>query len=253
MENKKDKSLALGGGSAWGFAHIGLLKSFDENKIELNEIAGCSMGAIITGLYAALDFDACKLWDLFHNMSKSDFIKLFDPSFKTRPLFKGEKLKKFLESFFKRRKIGDFEKDIKIIASTKEHKHRLVVFDKNTLLIDAVMASCSLPPMFPDYNGLVDGGFNTIVPVNVLKKQNYKIASNVYCDVDYSKLSDWYKKNYYFSVLKQYQKTRKECEKADIVIEYNMKPILIMDFFKYQKIIEIGYKKINSILIQKNF
>jgi NTE family protein len=242
MEKSKNISLALGGGSAWGFAHIGLLKIMEQKKIVPDEISACSMGAIILGLYASLDFDGNRLWDLFYNMTKLDLIKLFDPSFKHRPLFKGTKLKKFLQSFFRDRKIGDFEKEIKIIAATKEHNHKLITFGNNTKLIDAVLASSALPVFFPDHNGLIDGGFNTIVPVNILKNENFKIASNAYSDINYNKLPTWYKKKYYYTILRQLQRTRQECQKADLVIDYNMESIIIINFLKFKKIMEIGHK-----------
>ncbi|GMU95016.1 MAG: hypothetical protein AMXMBFR50_05330 [Ignavibacterium album] len=44
--------LALGGGGARGLAHIGVLKVLEQNKIEVHSITGCSMGAVIGGLYS---------------------------------------------------------------------------------------------------------------------------------------------------------------------------------------------------------
>ena len=44
--------LALGGGGARGFAHIGVLKVLDEENIKIHSITGCSMGALVGGLYA---------------------------------------------------------------------------------------------------------------------------------------------------------------------------------------------------------
>ena len=53
MARIKKMGLALGGGSARGFAHIGVLRVLIENKIPIHSIAGCSMGSLIGGIYAS--------------------------------------------------------------------------------------------------------------------------------------------------------------------------------------------------------
>ena len=53
MANGKKMALALGGGSARGFAHIGVLNVLIKNKVPIHSIAGCSMGSLIGGIFAS--------------------------------------------------------------------------------------------------------------------------------------------------------------------------------------------------------
>ena len=53
LDNRPKIGLALGGGSARGFAHLGVLQALEEKQIPIDYIAGCSMGAIIGSIYCA--------------------------------------------------------------------------------------------------------------------------------------------------------------------------------------------------------
>lgn len=251
MNNKikipQNISLALGGGTAYGLAHAGLLKNLYENKINIKEMSACSMGAIIAGIYAGIDCNGERLWDILYNMSFWKTIFMFDLSFKKRPLFKGKRLYSFLHSFIGDKKIGDCDFEFKIIACTPE-EHTLVLFSENTKIIDAVMSSCALPSLLPSYNGLIDGGYNTIVPVNVLSKQNYIIASNVYYIPEFLKCSRNYREKYLFSIIKQFERTREECLEADITLEYNFNNGSIMDFMRIKEYMNEGYTHSKKIL-----
>jgi len=68
--------LALGGGGARGLAHIGVLKVLDEEKIKIHSITGCSMGALIGGLYAYFG-DAKQVEDfIFKAIKHPKFVEL---------------------------------------------------------------------------------------------------------------------------------------------------------------------------------
>jgi len=69
--------LALGGGGARGFAHIGALRVFEQNKIPLYQITGCSIGAIIGGLYAYYQ-DAEKVESLIREFINQQVFKDLD-------------------------------------------------------------------------------------------------------------------------------------------------------------------------------
>ena len=239
MKSENKLSLALGGGSAFGFAHAGLLKTLSEKNIKISELSACSMGAIIAGLMAKFD-SGDKVFDFVINISKKDIFNFLNFRFDNYSLFSEKKVRKFFSDCIGDMKIGEASFELKIIASDCDKN--LVIFDKNVKIVDAIMASAALPGLLPAQNGLYDGGFNTIVPVNVLTQNNFKIASNVYYIP--SKKAWWLN----FSILKQFIRTRKESSAADFVFEYNFQNGGMLNFFNIKKYAENGYEQSKRIL-----
>src|SRR5918911_113682 len=83
-------SLALGGGCARGWAHIGVLRALDEAGIEVSMIAGTSIGALVGGCYLAGKLDA--LEDFARSLTKRRIFGLLDINFGGNGLFGGMRL-----------------------------------------------------------------------------------------------------------------------------------------------------------------
>ena len=83
-------ALALGGGGARGYAHIGVLRELESRGYEIVAVAGTSMGAVIGGLYCAGKLDPYTEW--VTGLSQRDVIRLLDPSIKAPGLIKAEKV-----------------------------------------------------------------------------------------------------------------------------------------------------------------
>ncbi len=79
-KNKTSVSLVLGSGSARGLAHIGVIHWLEENNFKIESISGCSMGALIGGVYAAGKLDEFEQW--VRAIKKVDVLTLLDLSWK---------------------------------------------------------------------------------------------------------------------------------------------------------------------------
>jgi len=177
LENRR-VGIALGSGGAKGISHIGVLEVLEKNKIKIDEISGCSIGAIVGGIYAAgvsiekmkeiaFSIDIKKMWKLF------DFTK---PT--SGGIVKGNLVEQFLDEILPVKKFEDLKIPFRCVATDiKEGKE--VIFEKGDL-IPAIRASISIPGLFVpyEYQGrlLVDGGVVNPVPVSLLKETNYNIA-----------------------------------------------------------------------------
>jgi NTE family protein len=236
--------LVLGGGTAYGFAHAGLLKALYEKNIAIDAISGCSMGAIVGAFYYLFDKNGEKVFNFINSLTLLDFVKLIDIN-NFNYYLKGKKIKHFFYSYFKKLKIGDF-KNFFVIAKKLDTGEK-IIFDKNVYIVDAIMASCALSPLLPPYKGFIDGGYSEIVPVSVFKGiEDIILASNVYY-VPVRNLNFFYK-SMEFSLLKQFIRARYECKNADFVIEYDFNNIVMADFTKNRVITKIGYETAKEFL-----
>lgn len=78
ITNMKTVSLVLGSGGARGLAHIGVIHWLEENDYEIRSIVGCSIGAVIGGIYAAGKLDVYEQW--VRSITKVDIVTLLDLS-----------------------------------------------------------------------------------------------------------------------------------------------------------------------------
>ena len=182
---KKHKiGLALGSGSARGLAHIGVLKALRENNINIDMIAGSSIGALV-GAYYAKNKDIRGLEEITLNVNFKDLMKLADPNFffLSKGFIQGKKVEELLKII-----IGDIDfKDLSIpflaVATDMETGKEIII--KSGSVIKAIRASISIPVIFTPirYRSkfLIDGGVANPMPANILRQQgmDFIIASNV--------------------------------------------------------------------------
>lgn len=173
--------LVLSGGGARGFAQIGALKVLKSNGIRFDSIAGCSVGALIGACYA-YDEDPEKIEKLMLKIQSSK--NIYDYSFSTKGLIKGNKLQQYISEYFKDGKDTRF-KDLKIplfINATDIVNGEEIVFSEG-LLIPAVMASLSYPGFFTtrkvDDKICVDGGVINPLPLDLLENMDYLVMVDV--------------------------------------------------------------------------
>ena len=99
----KTVSLVLGSGGARGLAHIGAIKYLEEDGYDIRSISGCSIGALIGGIYACGKLDVYEEW--VRAISKLDIVRLLDISWGKQGLVEGERIiaamKQLLRSDFK--------------------------------------------------------------------------------------------------------------------------------------------------------
>jgi NTE family protein len=160
--------LALGGGAARGWSHIGVIRALEEAGIRPDVVCGTSMGALVGAAYAAGELDAFEEWAL--GLGLRDVLSTIDVSLSSG-FFKGEKLMEFLRGKFLDRDIEDLALPFAAVATSLHSGAEIWLRHGSTL--DAVRASIAVPGLFtPVISGgdiLVDGGLVNPIPVSLAR------------------------------------------------------------------------------------
>jgi|WetSurMetagenome_2_1015567.scaffolds.fasta_scaffold38842_2 NTE family protein len=155
---KPKVALVLGGGAARGFAHVGVLRVLEQEKIPIDMIVGTSVGSLIGAMYASNPNSFELEWTSF-TLEKDDIFDFSILSSATGPV-KGEKLEKFVNAKVPVKNIEQFKVPFYAVA-TDLNTGEPVVFSSGPVC-KAVRASCSIPGVFTplSYNNrqLIDGG-----------------------------------------------------------------------------------------------
>jgi len=171
-------ALVLGGGAARGFAHVGVIRALEQEKIPIDLIVGTSVGSLIAAIYAS-DMNSMELeWTAF-TLEKDN---LFDygmfTAFTGMGAAKGDKLEAFVKSKVPVANIEDLKIPFAAVATDLNRGTR-VVLDKGSVA-RAVRASSAIPGVFPpvDHQGklLVDGGVVDNIPVSVAREKGADIV-----------------------------------------------------------------------------
>jgi len=183
--------LALGSGSARGWAHIGAIRALEESGIRPDLVCGSSIGAVVGAAYAAGELERLEQWAL--GLRKRDVAALMD----VRPgsgVLKGERLLAFFRKNFEDRPIEELDVRFAATATTLHTGAEVWLRDGSTL--DAVWASIALPGLLPpvmrDETLLVDGGLVNPVPVSLARAMGADIVIAVDLNSDY--MGRWRKK-----------------------------------------------------------
>ncbi|MCB1650959.1 MAG: patatin-like phospholipase family protein [Alphaproteobacteria bacterium] len=157
--------LALGGGVARGFAHIGILKALRRHHIRPSIVVGTSIGALVGGAYLAGKLDEFEDWAL--SLNRMRLLSYLDFRIRSAGMIGGNRLKKLMDDALSDIKIEDLPSPYIAIASDLLTGHEVWLRKGN--LIEAMTASFSLPGVLPPVrrNGrlLVDGALVNPVPV----------------------------------------------------------------------------------------
>lgn len=163
--NMKTVSLVLGSGGARGLAHIGVIHWLEENDFRIGSIVGCSIGAVIGGVYAAGKLDEYEQW--VRSITKIDIFTLLDLSWEKSGLVRGDKIINTLIKLVGEKRIEDLPFPYTAVAADIVNQKE--VWIKSGSLFDAMRASFAIPLLFTPfkYKGvdLVDGGILNPVPI----------------------------------------------------------------------------------------
>lgn len=161
-------ALVLGAGSSKGFAHIGVLKILEMNKIPIHIIVGTSVGSAVGSLYA-YGYNAIELQRLSFSIEKGDIIDLTIPE---NGFIKGEKFEEFINRSVKYTPIEKLKIPFYAVAVDVQSGQEVVFGKGNTGT--AVRASCAIPGIFrPVKIGdkmYVDGGVVSPVAVDAARR-----------------------------------------------------------------------------------
>lgn len=167
----KNVALVLGSGGARGLAHIGSIEALEQRGYTITSIAGCSMGSIIAGMYAAGQLKEAKEW--FLSVDKQLILRMMDINLLSgNSLVKGERIIEELMKVVPDRPIEQLNIPCSIVATDMIHSDEVVF--RTGSLFEAVRASISIPLFFkPVQMGerlLIDGGILNPLPLHVVQR-----------------------------------------------------------------------------------
>lgn len=167
-------ALVLGAGASRGFAHIGVLKVLESNRIPIHMIIGTSAGSFVGSLYA-YGFNAYQIQKMSFSLEKGDIIDLTIPD---NGFIKGEKLEEYINTMVKNTPLEKIRIPFSAVA-TDIQNGREVVFGKGDTG-KAVRASCSIPGIFRpvkiESRMYVDGGVVSPVAVDAARRMGADIV-----------------------------------------------------------------------------
>ncbi|HOT97399.1 MAG TPA: patatin-like phospholipase family protein [bacterium] len=235
-------ALVLGGGASRGFAHVGVLRVFEQEKIPIDLIVGTSVGSLIGAIYAA-NPNSFELEWLAFELEKDDIFDFSLFSSRTGPV-KGDKLAKFVASHVKVKTIEEMQIPFYAVACDL-NTGEPVVFERGPAEL-AVRASSSIPGIFTplSYNNrlLVDGGvLGSIAPETARAK-----GADLVIAVNIGKAITNYDTGNVVSITLQAidimgnRIDRYKNKEADIVIEPEVGNVGTMDFSKKKELMLAG-------------
>lgn len=164
----KNVRLVLGSGGARGMAHIGVIEELEREGFHIAEVAGCSMGAVVGGIYCAGHLKEYKHWLV--GLTKLEVFKLLDFTLSSHGFVKGERVFKSIEQLIGDHNIENLRIPFTAVAADVINKKE--IHYRTGSLFKALRASIAMPTIFtPVIEGtsqLVDGGVLNPLPLNVI-------------------------------------------------------------------------------------
>jgi NTE family protein len=160
----KRVALVLGSGGARGYAHIGVIEELEARGYEIGCIAGCSMGAVVGGVYAAGKLPEYKAW--IESLDTMDVLRLIDVSFRLGAI-RGDKVFGKIHEILGEVNIQDLPIPFTAVATDLTNQQE--IWFQEGCLHQAMRASAAIPSLFtPVVQGsrvLVDGGLLNPLPI----------------------------------------------------------------------------------------
>ncbi len=185
MRRKPRIGLALGAGSARGWAHIGAIRALEERGIKPDLVCGTSIGALVGAAYAAGDLDRLEQW--VGGLAWTTVVRLMDLTWRGG-LIRGQRLFTLFRTMFEERNIDDLPIPFGAVATELYSGRELWLRHGN--LMDAVRASCAMPGLFTpvvrDNVLVVDGGLVNPVPVSMCRALGAELVIAI--DLSWGKL-----------------------------------------------------------------
>jgi NTE family protein len=175
MSKKKTVSLVLSSGGARGLAHVGVIEELESRGYEIAEIAGCSVGALVGGMYAAGKMSEFKDW--ICNLDRVDVFSLMDFTFSSRGFIKGDKVYNSLKTVIQDCQIEDLL--IPFSCNAVDYKSGKEFIFREGSLYGAIRASGSIPTVFQPAQHLryefIDGGVLNPVPISLISNHENRL------------------------------------------------------------------------------
>jgi NTE family protein len=175
VPRKKRLGLALGSGSARGWAHVGVIRALEQAGIHPDIVCGTSVGSLVGAAYAAGELDRFEKWIL--GMRMADVVGFMDVSL-GGGMLKGERVMEFFRRNFVDRTIEELQTPFAAVGTALHDGTEVWLREGST--VEAVRASIALPGLFTpalrDGTLLVDGGLVNPVPVSLARAMGADIV-----------------------------------------------------------------------------
>ena len=235
-------ALVLGGGAARGFAHVGVIRILEQEKIPVHMIVGTSVGSLIGAIYAAT-LDSLNLEMISFQLERDD---LLDYSLFTlkKGLIVGDRLERFVSQKVPVSRIEDLRIPFAAVATDIRTGDRVVL--NSGPLARAVRASCALPGIFQpvEMNGkfLVDGGVLEALPVPTAKAlgADVTIAVDVGARVKDIQATDVVTIMIQALNIAGAEMRRRHAAEADVLIHPDVSGVGAFDFSQKKRCLEAG-------------
>ena len=193
LTHKPRLGLALSGGGARGLAHIGVLKALERANIQIDYLAGTSMGGLIAAVYAA-GLPPAEIESIALEYRKTrKLLKLADPTIPRQGLFHGKQIHVFFEEHLQDHKFSDLRIPLTLVAVDLNSRKEVHLNEGS--VADAVRATVSIPGVFTpierDGQRLVDGGLLNNLPVDIVREMGADIVLAVDINATNDEASFW--------------------------------------------------------------
>ena len=245
MNNRK-LGLALSGGAARGFSHVGVLKAFIEHGIPIDLISGTSAGSFVGGAFAA-GMDVDTIVDLGKKMS---WLGIAGFSYSPRGFLSNAALGSFIKSNFPVTRFEELVVPFAAVACDLA-TGKEVVFKEEGDLVTAIRASCAIPGVFvpvDDEEGrqLIDGGVVSPMPTKAIRKMGADAVIAVdliTCGSHYFGTPTTLVGTFFQAAMMMLRTTSKSQHyRADVVIEPAIAHIRPDEMGRRDELIELGYQ-----------
>jgi len=243
-------ALVLGGGAAKGFAHVGVIRVLEQEKIPLHMIIGTSVGSLIGGLYAA-NPDSFQLEWLAFKIERGDILDFSIASSRMGPV-QGAALESFVGQHALVKRVEETKIPFCPVA-TDLNTGETVTLEKGSLA-KAIHASSAIPGIFvPVTFGrrtLVDGGITDNLPCDIARARGADIVIAVSLQKDVRN----YRIDSLIDVIGQsvnimmHESSKEKMKGADVLIEPDTEGISMFDFSQKKSLMEEGMKAARQAL-----
>ena len=189
MRRKARIGLALGSGSARGWAHIGAIRALEERGVKLDIVCGTSIGALVAAAYAAGRLGELEKW--VTSLAWTTVVRLMDLTWRPGGLIRGQRLFNLFRDTFRDADIAELQMPFGAVATDLASGRELWL--RRGKVLEAVRASCAMPGLFtPVIRAgavLVDGGLVNPVPVSMCRAMGADLVIAV--DLSWGKLGPY--------------------------------------------------------------
>jgi NTE family protein len=257
---KKNKiGIALGGGAARGYAHIGVLNAIDELNIPISYVSGTSIGSFIGALYTSGNLKTFENEVRSRNSFMKDVLFKLDPVFPKLSIMNGNEVIKIFKELTDIRTFEELKIPLTTVA-TDIINNKKIESNKGDI-INAIKASIAIPgvltPTYVNENLCVDGGLIDPVPLQSI----VDMGSDITLAVNLYGLQSSEKNDNNYNIVDIVDRSAKiilnnvthlsfKNNEPDILIEPPIDQFKGWDFHRSNELIEIGYNTAKKILIE---